>query len=85
MEIRAGRVTHYYDRIMVAVLDLDQELAVGDSIHIRGRDTDFTQQVKSLEIEHRKIQSAGPGEEVALKVSEPVRKGDVVLKVITEE
>ncbi len=85
MEIRAGRVTHYYDRILVAVLDLDQELAVGDSIHIHGRDTDFTQQVKSLEIEHHKVQSAGPGMEVALKVIEPVRKGDIVFKVFVEE
>jgi len=85
MEIRAGRVTHYYDRIRVAVLDLEQELAVGDTIHIRGRDADFVQRVESLEIEHRKVQSAGPGEEVALLVTEAVRKRDEVFKVVADE
>jgi len=34
MDIRVGKVTHYYDRIGVAVLELYEELKVGDMIHI---------------------------------------------------
>ena len=84
MEIQIGKVTHYYDRIGVAVLNLSDELMLGDTIHILGHSTDFIQQVNSLEIEHRKVSSVGPGREVALKVIEPVRKGDTVFKVVKD-
>jgi putative protease len=84
MEIQVGRVSHYYDRIGVAVLDLSGELELGDTIRILGHTTEFTQQVYSMEIEHRKVQSVGPGMDVALKVVEPVHKGDSVFKVIED-
>ncbi len=85
METRAGKITHYYDRISVAVLILFEELKVGDTVHIQGKMTDITQRVASMEIEHQKIQSAGPNTEVALKVLEPVKRGDVLYKVTGEE
>ena len=82
MDTRVGKVTHYYNRIGVAVLDLTGELKVGDLIILRGRNTEFEQRVGSMEIEHQKIQSVGPGAEAALKVIEHVRKGDTLYKVI---
>ncbi|HSB65451.1 MAG TPA: hypothetical protein VLD65_02675 [Anaerolineales bacterium] len=84
MDIRVGKVTHYFDRINVAVLTLTEELKVGETIHVEGRLTDFTQRVGSMEIEHQKLQSAGPGKEIALKVLEPVKEGDVVYKVVED-
>ncbi len=84
MEKRIGKVTHYYNRIRVAVVDLSGELRVGDVIHIRGRSTGFTQAVESMEIEHEKVESAGPDAEVAIKVTDRVRKGDGVYKVIED-
>jgi translation elongation factor EF-1alpha len=84
MDIRVGKVTHYYKHISVAVLELTEELKAGETIHILGRITDFDQRVGSMEIEHQKIQSAGPGTEVALKVTEPVRKGDIVFKYMED-
>ncbi len=85
MDVRVGRITHYYDRIGVAVLELFEELNAGEKIHIHGKTTDFTQRVGSLEIEHQKIQSARPKDEVALKVLEHVREGDIIYRVIEEE
>ena len=82
MEKRIGRVTHFYARICIAVLELSEELQVGDVIYIRGRSTDFTQEVTSMEIEHQKVESVGPGADVALQVLKRVRKGDAVFKVI---
>jgi hypothetical protein len=38
-----------------------------------------------MEINHKKVSAVGPGAEVALKVYEPVRKGDVVYKVIEDQ
>jgi len=82
MEQRIGKITHFYNRISVAVLELTDELKIGDEIHILGRVTDFTQQVASLEVEHKKIPLAGPGMEIALKVDDYVRAGDEVFKVV---
>jgi len=85
MEVRIGKVNHYYNRISVAVLELSGELQIGDKILILGRTTELTQVVTSMEIEHRKMQMVGPGMDVALKVAEPVRKGDVVYKVVESD
>jgi putative protease len=82
MDIRIGKITHYYNRIGVAVLVLSGELKVGDTVHIHGRYTELTQKVESLEIEHEKQQTVKVGQEVALKVDEPVRAGDMVYKVV---
>jgi putative protease len=81
MEVKIGKVTHYYNRIEVAVLALTGELKVGDKIHIQGHTTDFEQLVSSMEIEHQKVEAAGPGDDVALKVADRVRKGDTVYRV----
>jgi translation elongation factor EF-1alpha len=82
MERQIGKVTHYFNRIGVAVLDLEDGLKIGDTIHIVGHQTDFTQEVKSMEIEHQKMQDAQAGDDVALKVYEPVRDGDKIYKVL---
>jgi putative protease len=84
MKTPIGQVTHYYGRIGVAVLELDAELRIGDQILILGHTTDLTQPVSSMEIEHQKVQSVGPGAEVAIKVDEPVRRGDLIYKVLED-
>lgn len=84
MDIRVGKITHYYNHISVAVLELTGDLKVGDRIRILGSTTDFDQRVGSMEIEHQKIQSAGSGTEVALKVMESVSKGDFVYRIVED-
>ena len=84
METRIGRISHYYDHIRVVVLSLTDKLNVGDKIHVLGHTTDFAQEVTSMEIEHKKVSSVSPGDEVALKVNEPAMEGDVIYKIIEE-
>ena len=80
-EKRVGSVVHFYNRLNVAVVKLDQgSLQVGDSVHFRGHTTDFHQRIDSMEIDHKAIQMAGQGQEFGLKVSGPVRENDSVLK-----
>jgi hypothetical protein len=81
METKIGQVTHYFKHINVAVLDLSAELKVGDAVRFLGHSADFTQTIDSMEIEHLKVQSAGPKKEVALKTIQPVHEGTEVLKV----
>lgn len=85
MKVRVGKVTHYYKRIGVAVVELKKSLNNGDRVLIRGKNTNFSQFVSSMEIEHEKVQAAGAGMEVALKVEETVRDGDVVFTIEAED
>ena len=71
-----GKVVHYFDKIGVAVIKLKSPLAKGAAIRIvGGEDTDFHQEVASMEIDHEKIEKADKGQEVGLKVKEKVREG----------
>ncbi len=77
-----GKVSHYFDKIEVAVIDLDNSLTAGDTIRIvGGEETDFTQEVESMEVDHEKIKKAKKGDSVGLKVKEKVREGYKVYKL----
>ena len=85
MEVQIGRVTHYFTQIGVAAIEVESDgLKVGDTIHIKGHTTDFTQQVGSIQLEHEQIEEAKPGQGIAIKVREHAREHDVVFKVIPE-
>ncbi len=85
MRVQVGTVTHYFNRIGVAVLGLTGKLQVGDRIHILGHTTDFEQVITSMEIDHKKVNAVNPGDDVALKVRSKVRGGDVVYKIDEED
>jgi len=77
-----GKITHYFGNIEVAVIELSDTLKTGDTIRIvGGEDTDFTQTVDSMEMEHEKVEKAKKGESIGMKVSEKVREGYQVYKV----
>ena len=79
-----GKITHYFPHIGVAAATLRGELKVGDRVRVKGHTTDFTEGIESLEIEHQKVDRAGPGDKVAFKVSEKARPGDQVLRVMAQ-
>jgi len=85
MEVQVGKVTHYYDHLGVAVLELEGELKLGDKIHIFGHSTDFTQRVTSLEVAHHSVLWVKPGDHTAVKVIQPVHVHDRVYRVVEEE
>ena len=76
-----GRVTHYYPKISVAVVELKNSLKVGDKILIRGATTNFEQIVESMQIEHKDVQVAEPGQSVGIKVKGKVRENDKVYRL----
>ncbi len=80
-----GQVTHYFDRIGVAVVRLWDRLALGDWIHFYGKQTNFVQRVESMQIDHQPINEAAADEEVAILTLDPVRKGDWVYPYSPEE
>jgi len=76
-----GKVTHFFSKISVAVVDLTATLSVGDRIRVRGPTTDFEQTVESMQIEHENVKTAKAGQSIGLKVKDRVREKDVVYKV----
>jgi len=80
-EHAVGTVSHYYGKLEVAGIELTDELNVGDTIHILGHTSDFSQTVASIQIEHEKVDSAKAGDPVAVKVKERARIHDRVFVV----
>ena len=78
-----GKVTHYFTRIGVAVVELTDTLSVGDRILIKGATTNFEQTVESMQIEHKNIDVAHSGQSIGLKVDQRVREGDRVYKILS--
>lgn len=81
-----GKVTHYYDKIGVAVIEVKAPLKVGETIRIKApaaspRETDFTQEVVSMQIEHKQIEKAKKGDQIGLRIEQAVKGGDEVYQV----
>ena len=81
---QVGQITHYFDHLSVAVLALIHPLRVGDTVHILGHSTDFRQEVTSLQIKHQPVDEAKPGDDVAMKVLQPVHVHDKVFQLTDE-
>lgn len=82
MEEEVGHITHYFSKIGVAVIEITSEsLKIGETIHIKGHSSDFTQFVESLQQEHQAVPEAKKGASYGMKVKEPVREGDRIYRV----
>lgn len=81
-DFKIGKVTHYYDKIGVAIVELDGTLSTGDKVKfVRGGEDLFEQVVESIQIEHEKKDSAGKGDVIGLKVDQEVKEGAEVYKL----
>ncbi|MEK7119453.1 MAG: U32 family peptidase C-terminal domain-containing protein [Patescibacteria group bacterium] len=82
MDIQIGKVTHYYDKIGVAVIEvMNQTFKTGDTVRISGHDKEFTQTVGSLQVEHKQVMEVAAGETCGMKVEQAVRQGDMLYLV----
>ncbi|MBU1036513.1 hypothetical protein KKF32_00575 [Patescibacteria group bacterium] len=77
-----GKVTHYFDKIGVAVIKVEKgTVAIGDKLHFLHGERDFQQTVDSLEVEKESVEKIKKGKEGGMKVDEEVKKGDEIYKV----
>ncbi len=82
MNSKIGVITHYFDKIQVAVLSLtDAPVKAGDQIQIGEDGIGFVQTVDSMQVDHAPVTEAKIGDEVGLKVIQPVKEGDTVYLV----
>jgi putative protease len=79
---KVGIITNYLSRIGVAIVELTDDLNLNDEVAIEGSKTSFMQKVTSIEINHKKVNSAKTGSLIGMKVDKTVRRNDVVYKII---
>lgn len=74
-----GIVREYFRKPGVAAVEvLRGRVKIGDSVRFRGYTTDFTQEIKSMQINHQDIPEAGEGDLVGILVVDRVREHDRV-------
>lgn len=81
MDVKIGKITHYYNKIGVAVVEVSTIIKVGDKIKIVGHDQESVQEVISMQAEHQQIKEAKKGDNIGLKVDLPVKENDLVYRV----
>ena len=81
-DFKVGKVTHYYDKLGVAIIELSSNLAIGDKIKfVRGGEDLFEQNISSIQIEHEKVDKAKKGDVIGLKADQEVKEDADVYKL----
>ena len=75
---KIGKITHYYDKIGVAVVELLNTIKKGDKLKISGHDNEFSQNCESMQMEHLEVSTAKKGDTIGMKVNQAVKEGDFV-------
>ena len=82
MDKPIGKVVHYYDKLGVAIIDLDKGgLKVGMEVKFKKGDEEFTQKIESLQTEHESVDSVKKGDSFGVKVDKPTKVGTQVFLV----
>jgi len=75
-----GKVIHYYDKIGVAIIELEKgSLKVGQKIKFKQGEEEFEQEIASLEVDHKPVDGVKTGDAFGLKIDQPVKEGVLVL------
>ncbi len=81
---KVGSVSHYYNHLGVAIIEVESPFSIGDTIKfVRRGDNEelFQQKVESIQEEHANLEKAEKGKSVGVKVDQLVHKGVDVFKV----
>ena len=76
-----GKVMDFFARPVVAGIDVTAPIKVGDRVHIKGHTTDLEFTIESMQIDNVNVETAKAGDAIGIKLSDRVRRGDVVYKV----
>lgn len=74
-----GNVTHYYDRIGVAIVDLAMPIRLGDIVRVKHGEQDYLMTVSSMHIDHRPVAVAKKKDVIGLKTAQKIPEGAVIL------
>jgi putative protease len=82
-EEEVGVIVKFFAKPSVAALKITKgSIKKGDILKYKGHTTDFTEEVKSMEIDNQHVDEAKVGDMIGIKVEERVREKDIVYKVV---
>ncbi len=73
-----GKITHYYDKIKVAIIELSGDIKIGDRIKIEGGKHEFDQTITEIQIDHKTVTHAKKGDVIGIKVDQKIHEGVLV-------
>lgn len=79
METPIGKIIHYYGKIGVAVVRLVAPLALGDHVKVKDGDSAWEQDISSMQLDHKSVERADEGDEVAIKIDAKVHEGALLI------
>ena len=80
-EQEVGKITHFFPKISVAVIEVTSgSLNKGDTIHVKGATTDFSQAIDSMQVDHDPVEEAKEGMAIGMKLKKPAREHDLIYK-----
>ena len=79
METPIGKVTHYYGKPGVAVVELSSTLKIGDQVKIQDKAEAWSQEITSMEVNRTPVSEAGAGDEVAVKIDRKAHEGALIV------
>lgn len=81
---KIGQITHYFDKISVGVLSIEEgQIKLGDQVQIGvddGKET-FTQTISSMQVDHQPVELAKAGDEVGFKLDKPAKSNTLVFLI----
>ena len=81
-EEEIGFVEHFWGHLSVAGIKITKgPLRVGDTIHVKGHTTDFTETIQSMQINNQDVTEAQSGDDIGVKMVGKCRDHDKVYKV----
>ena len=82
-EEEVGVVVKFFAKPSVAALKITKgSIKKGDTLMYKGHTTDFTEEVRSMEIDNQSVDEAKVGDTIGGKIEERVREKDIVYKVV---
>ena len=82
-EEEVGKVTHFFPKVGAAGIELTSGgLKAGDTIHIKGHTSDFTQTIGSMQVDNQAVDTAAVGDLIGIKTKERAREHDKVYRVL---
>lgn len=79
-EKQIGTVSNYFDQVQAAAIKLSAPLKVGETIRMKGGETNVELTIESMQINRIPVKSAKKGDEIGILVKEKVHKGYKVFK-----
>ena len=80
---RVGVISHYYNHLGVAIIEVESPFAVDDTLKFVRHGTEeeiFQQKIESIQVEHEQVVKAEKGMSVGIKVNQLVHENVEVYK-----